>query len=168
MNLYLLRHGIAEERGTPGRDSERPLTGEGKDQLRSIGKAMKKMDLPFDRILSSPYVRARQTAEIVSQTLKKSDLIQFTDALICERNPAALIQEINAADSRAEEILLVGHEPFMSRLISMLLSGKENCEILFKKGGLCRLEVKDLKWGQCACLRWLLTPKQLMAIASKA
>ena len=75
MNLYLLRHGIAVEPGTPGceKDSERPLTPKGKRQLRQIAAAMKKMDLRFDLILSSPFLRARQTAEIIAEslTLKK-------------------------------------------------------------------------------------------------
>jgi len=70
MNLYLLRHGIAVEPGTTGfeKDSERPLTPKGQHQLRQIAAAMKKMDLRFDLILSSPFLRAKQTAEIIADS----------------------------------------------------------------------------------------------------
>ena len=72
MDLYLLRHGIAVEPGSPGyaKDADRPLTPEGERKLGQIAEAMEALELSFDLILSSPYVRARQTAEIVAATLK--------------------------------------------------------------------------------------------------
>ena len=72
MMLYLMRHGLAVEPGSPGfkMDADRALTHKGRRQLRKIARAMKGMELEFDLILSSPFVRARQTAEIVAATLK--------------------------------------------------------------------------------------------------
>jgi phosphohistidine phosphatase SixA len=80
MNLYLLRHGIAVEPGTAGceLDSERPLTAKGKKRLRVTSQAMKKLELSFDLILSSPFLRAKQTAEIVAKALKLRKKLEFT------------------------------------------------------------------------------------------
>ncbi|HTV75696.1 MAG TPA: histidine phosphatase family protein, partial [Candidatus Baltobacteraceae bacterium] len=83
MNLFILRHGIAVERGTPGfeNDAVRPLTPKGKRQLRKIASAMKKMDLRLDLILSSPFLRAKQTAEIAAAGLKLKKRLKFSDEL---------------------------------------------------------------------------------------
>jgi phosphohistidine phosphatase len=165
VKLYLLRHGIAAEPGTPGfeNDSERPLIPKGKRRLRSAAAAMKKLELSFDLILSSPFLRARQTAEIVAGELKLKKRLQFTDA------PGggfkALIQKLNELKPAPENILLVGHEPYLSRLISLLVSGGENAAVEMKKGGLCKLEAGELGHGRCAQLAWLLTPAQMELMA---
>ena len=81
MNLYILRHGIAVEPGSPGykSDSERPLIPKGERRLRSAAAAMRKLELSFDLILSSPFIRAKQTAEIVAGELKLKKRIDFFD-----------------------------------------------------------------------------------------
>src|SRR5438045_6466042 len=121
MEIYILRHGIAVERGTPGykKDSDRPLTKEGEDKMRQIAEAMLGMELKFDLILSSPYTRAEQTAKIVASELDEE--VTFTETLIPEGNPLELIGEIN--DEKPQRVLLVGHEPDLSHLISVLASG---------------------------------------------
>ena len=83
MDLYILRHGLAGEPGAPGcaNDSERPLTPEGERKLRQIAKAMKALNLSFDLLLSSPYVRARQTAEIIAAALSARKKLDFSEAL---------------------------------------------------------------------------------------
>ena len=88
MEIYILRHGIAVERGTPGckKDSDRPLTEEGERKMWQIAKAMLRMDLKFDLILSSPYIRAKRTAEVVAETLGQE--VTFTDALLPDANMA--------------------------------------------------------------------------------
>ena len=127
MNLYVLRHGIAVESGTPGyeRDSERPLTPKGKRQLRQIAAAMKKMDLRFDLILSSPFLRARQTAEIIAKNLRSCEKqLAFSDALTPAGNPKALIQQLNELHPEPENVLLVGHEPYLGQVVALLTAGK--------------------------------------------
>jgi phosphohistidine phosphatase len=163
VNLYLLRHGIAVEPGTPGyeRDSERPLIPKGERRLHSAAAAMKKLGLCFDLILSSPFIRARQTAEIVAGELKLKKRIEFFDGLVPGGNPKTLIHALNELKLPPESVLLVGHEPYLSRLISLLVSGGANAAIEMKKGGLCKLEVEELQHGQCARLSWLLTPAQM-------
>lgn len=167
VKLYLLRHGIAAEPGTPGfeNDSERPLIPKGKRRLRSAAAAMKKLELSFDLILSSPFLRARQTAEIVAGELKLKKRLQFTDELAPGGGFKALIQKLNELKPAPENILLVGHEPYLSRLISLLVSGGENAAVEMKKGGLCKLEAGELGHGRCAQLAWLLTPAQMELMA---
>jgi phosphohistidine phosphatase len=167
VNLYLLRHGIAAEPGTPGYeiDSERPLVPKGERRLRKAAAAMKKMELSFDLVLSSPFVRARQTAEIVVEDLKLKKRLKFSDDLVPDGDFQALIQELNGLKPAPENALLVGHEPHLSRFISLLVSGNANATIEMKKGGLCKLEVENLRAGHCARLAWLLTPAQLELMA---
>jgi phosphohistidine phosphatase len=159
MELYILRHGIAVERGTPGfkKDSDRPLTPEGEDKMHQIADAMRGMDLKFDLILSSPFARAEQTANIVAGELDEE--VTFSNYLEPGGNALELISEIN--DEKPHRVLLVGHEPDLSSLISVLVSGGSNATIELKKGGLCKLTTDKLVFGQCATLNWLLTPKLL-------
>ena len=162
MEIYILRHGIAVQRGTPGykKDSDRPLTEDGIDKIRQVVEAMLAMELKFDLILSSPYVRAAETAKIVADELDTE--VTFTDFLLPDGNPLELIREING--NKPPRVLLVGHEPDLSRLISHLISGDSDVSIELKKGGLCKLTAGKLTLGQCATLNWLLTPKQLRAL----
>ncbi len=162
MELYILRHGIAAERGTPGykKDSERPLTPEGEEKMQQIADAMRGMDLKFDLILSSPYIRADRTAKIVAGELDEE--VSYSDHLVPGGNALELIGEIN--DERPQRVLLVGHEPDLSSLISVLTTGGSDARIELKKGGLCKLTTDKLVFGQCATLNWLLTPKHLRGL----
>jgi phosphohistidine phosphatase len=162
MEIYVLRHGIAVERGTPAykKDSDRPLTKEGEEKMHQIAAAMLAMELKFDLILSSPYKRAAQTAQIVAAELDEE--VTFTEFLEPEGNPLALIGQIN--DEKPQRFLLVGHEPALSRLISLLVTGGTEASIELKKGGLCKMTAEKLSFGQCATLNWLLTPKQLRSL----
>jgi phosphohistidine phosphatase len=163
MELYLLRHGLAVERGAPGfkDDSTRPLTPKGRRQLRKITAAIKKMDLRCDQILSSPLVRAKQTAEIVAAGLKLKKQLKFSNALAPAGSPAVLFRQLARLKPSPKRLLLVGHEPGLSRLVSRLITGGLELQLDFKKGGLCKLEVETLRDSKCAKLVWLLTPKQL-------
>jgi phosphohistidine phosphatase len=163
VDLYILRHGIAVERGTPGfkTDADRPLTPKGKRQLRQTAAAMRNLDLRFQLILSSPFVRARQTAEAIAKSLKLKKRLAFSDELTPDGDSKALIRQLNELEPTPESVLLVGHEPYLSCLISKLATGATDLMMDFKKGGLCKLEVGKLNYGRCATLAWLLTPKQM-------
>lgn len=165
MNLYFLRHAIAVERGTPGyeSDSERPLTAKGASRMRKIAEGMKSLELEYDLILTSPYVRARSTAEIVADVFKCKKRLRITRNLV-NGDDAALIGELTDSYGKNREILLVGHEPHMSHLISVLLTGSENSDIIMKKGGLCKLSIPELRYERCATLEWLLTPRVLVGL----
>ncbi|MGA2029871.1 MAG: phosphohistidine phosphatase SixA [Verrucomicrobiota bacterium] len=165
MNLYILRHGLAVECGTPGykKDSDRPLTAKGKRRMWQIAEAMEAMELNFDMILSSPFLRARQTAEIVAETFELRKKLALTEALTPDGNPKLLVEQLNKL--KVKDILLVGHEPYLSQLIGLLVSGNTNMALDFKKGGLGKLEAETLRCGRCATLAWLLTPRQMMLMA---
>jgi phosphohistidine phosphatase len=115
----------------------------------------------MDLILSSPYLRASETAVIAMESmhLKKDQLI-LTKHLAPLGGAEQLIAEINAQDS-VENVLLVGHEPELGELVSLLLSGDQSISITLKKGGICCLSVDNLIVGKCATLEWLLNPAQL-------
>jgi phosphohistidine phosphatase len=164
MNLFILRHGIAVERDPVSfpDDSRRPLTLKGAERLRLICQAMQALELSFDRILSSPYRRASQTAEIVATALTLKKVLEHRDELIPEGDPKALVRYLNQLRPEPENLLLVGHEPHLSGLMSQLISGEPTSAIDLKKGGLAKLEIEaPLRLGPCAMLSWLLTPKQL-------
>jgi len=163
MELYILRHGLAGEFGDPRYpdDSQRPLTAEGKRKMLQAALGMKALGLSFDLALASPYLRARQTAEIVCRQLDCLDILQITENLEPDRDPRKLIAEINEQGLENKSVLITGHEPFLSGLIAYLISGIHSPQIEFKKGALCKLEAGELKYGRCAELHWLLTSKQI-------
>jgi len=167
MNIFILRHGIAAERGTEGvtQDSERPLTGKGRHQLRKSAEAMKRMKLRFDLILSSPYVRARKTAEIVAEELNLKKRLKLTNTLKYENSPESMIAEIARLKPAPKNLLVVGHEPYLSDLVSRLVSGNGNLAMDFKKGGLCKLEMEKMDGAIKGQLVWLLTPKLMKEMA---
>jgi phosphohistidine phosphatase len=163
MELYILRHGIAVDRGAPGcrNDDLRPLTPEGRRKLRLIAMAFKAMGLTFDLVLSSPVLRAKQTAEIVVHELGADKLLQFSHHLSYGGNPKDLIEEISKAWPGRERVLLVGHEPYLSGLVSRLLTGRDDLPLTLKKGGFCHLSIEHLRYGACGILMSLLTPAQM-------
>jgi len=120
--------------------------------------------LSFDLILTSPYIRAFRTAEILGEVFNSKKVFE-TRNLVPETEPRGIIDEINKNFSTLKQIVLVGHEPFLTSLISVLLVGKNTLSIELRKGGLCKLSVKTLTFGPCASLDWLMTPRQLARMA---
>ena len=166
MILYIIRHAIAEQRDSNSseqEDSQRPLTNEGRKKMRKIAQGLKELGTPIDLVLTSPYLRAVDTARIVAKRfdLDPDKLIQADD-LSPVGQADRLVNEIDKKYGQVENIALVGHEPSLSRLISMLLSGDPTLPITLKKGGVCRLSVEKLQYGRCATLEWLLAPAQLV------
>lgn len=163
MNLFLLRHGLAVEREEFdfASDGLRPLTAKGRRQLHQTCAALLRLKLGFNQIFSSPLVRARQTAEIVATNLKLKKRLVVADELKPGGNLKKLVWKIHRQKPAVRNLLLVGHEPDLSRLISALVTGGPGLQLDFKKGGLAKLEIEKLRAGQCAALAWLLTPKQM-------
>src|SRR4051812_521069 len=138
MNVFILRHGLAVEPGSAGfaKDADRPLTAKGERKLWKIGEAIEELEICFDWVLSSPYVRARQTAEIIAEALGVSKKLEFCEALTPPGSPAKLIETVDAKPPPPKNVLLVGHEPYLSELISLLISGSRDLPVTMKKGGL--------------------------------
>jgi len=164
MNLYIVRHAIAVEAGTPEyeNDSLRPLTDKGKKKMQKIAQGLKALKAEFDLIITSPYVRAIGTTKILKKAfdLNKEDVVE-TEHLSPVGYSDQLINLINEKYAEVENIALVGHEPSLSSLVSILLTGDPNLALTLKKGGVCRLTVDTLQYGHCATLEWLLYPSQL-------
>lgn len=166
MNLYFMRHGIALPKDDPEIhvDEERPLTKKGAKRMRKVAKGLSALDIDFDRIFTSPLVRARQTAEIVAEKLGLEARLED----LPELSPQTPIEELAARLSAFRELknlLLVGHEPLLSKTAAYLLAREKELRIELKKGGLCRVELEGLPAENRALLHWMLTPRQLRALA---
>jgi phosphohistidine phosphatase len=159
LDIFIVRHGIAYEQD-PLRwpdDAERPLTMEGEVAFRKAARGLTKLTDPPSVVLSSPYVRAWRTAEILSEEAGWPPPEPFK-ALEANRDAQGVIEELNDIEGEAS-IALVGHEPMLSELISMLIGG---ANVDLKKGAVARLDAHALTRGG-ATLRWLLPPKALRA-----
>lgn len=160
MKLYILRHGDAGEASAEGytTDAARALTAKGIKRTRQLANALRQMEITFDVILSSPLIRAQQTAEIVARSLAKEKQLRHASQLAPEGVLTDVLSLIESVRAKADSILLVGHEPNLSRLISLLCTGGTNLGLTLKKGGLCRLELSEARSGS-ASLEWLLAPR---------
>jgi len=149
MKLYLIQHGEAKPESE---DPDRPLTERGRSEVSRMSKVAGKMVVNPSKIYHSGKLRAKKTAELLAGSLKR---------------PAEIASGLNPMDDvrlwadrlgkSKEDLMLVGHLPFMEKLASFLLSGNENSRIvLFRYGGIFCLEQKeDQTWG----VRWILTPE---------
>jgi phosphohistidine phosphatase len=171
MNLYLLRHGIAVTADEPGieTDGQRPLSNKGVKRMRKAARGLQHLQIPFDGILTSPLVRARQTAEIVADALDLQQQIQELSGLAPESSVDHLVFSLTRFQNR-EHLLLVGHQPLLGDFFSFLLKGKDGPDIKaeLKKGGLCRIEVETFPPAGPGSLHWLLTPKQLRLMGGRS
>ena len=156
MKVYFLRHGVAAEpEDWKGSDYDRPLTDDGRERMAREAKAIRKLDLKLDAILTSPLVRAKQTADIVARELRmpsKEDERLGGDFDVSSLE--AILQ--GCADLKA--LMLVGHEPSMSSVIGRLIGV---ARIDLKKGGLACVELPDAA-TMTGDLLWLIPPKVLL------
>lgn len=169
MDIYIIRHAIAVDEATSDyeSDSERPLTDKGRRKMRQIAKALRHLGVEFDLILSSPYIRACETAEILADVFKMKSKIAFSEHLIPLGNPELVIGEINEKHT-VDSLAIVGHEPHLSTLVGLLIADSSKIEMTLKKGGVCYLSADNLHYqDHRATLEWLLTPGILVEIGDK-
>ena len=169
MNLYIVRHAIAEPRqddASEKEDSRRPLTDQGRKKFRKIARGLRDMGVQIDLILTSPYLRAADTADILRKKLGlgKDQLVTVED-LAPGGDAKRLMSDISQKYGKLASIALVGHEPGLSRLISTLISGDPTVPITLKKGGVCCLSADRLEYDRCATLEWLMAPTQVQDTA---
>jgi phosphohistidine phosphatase len=162
MMLYLVRHGLAVDRTDPKSppEAERPLTAKGVQKTRSAALGLAELKVKPDLLISSPFVRAAQTAEIFAETLGYSvNKIKVSDALKPTAPPAEIVKEITRL--RAKEVMVFGHAPHLDLLAAHLIGARSFTEI--KKAGVACFEhvASTGRWS----LRWLVTPKILREIA---
>ena len=160
--LYLIRHGLAEERGEQWPDdTKRPLTEEGMSRLRRQARGLARLGVAVDVVLTSPLVRARQTAEIIAAGLDLRPHVATIDSLAPDGSYAALAADLEK-HARKTRIALVGHEPDIGELAARLIGAKQPIE--FKKGAVCRIDVEALPPAGPGALRWFLSPKAMRSI----
>lgn len=157
MMIYLLRHGIAEPAGPGTNDTERALTEEGRKKLRATLKLARAAGVKPDVVLTSPLVRAVQTAKLAAEVLGCAEAPERTDALALGGTPKDVWDEIRRHKD-AESVLLAGHEPQFSQLAAYLLAAPE-LAVDFKKGALLAIEMAQLGARPRGVLRWMLAPK---------
>jgi phosphohistidine phosphatase len=159
LELYLIRHGVAAERGEAyPDDSKRPLTTRGIAKLREEAKGLGWLQVGFDLIITSPLTRTKQTADVLAESLHGKPPVVASDALAPAGTPAAVIQEI-AKHARLARIALVGHEPNLGELAARLIGARSPIE--FKKGAVCRIDFDVLPPKGIGQLRWFMPPKAL-------
>lgn len=155
LSLYLIRHAQACQRGPAyPDDTKRPLVPKGHRQAKALAKALALLEIRFDRLFSSPYRRARQTAEAVESMSKE---LQILDALARDGYPELLQALTGALNASERHVALVGHEPYLGELASLLLTGApQSMRVRFKKAGLVVLH-GPLEAGKMS-LEGYLTP----------
>ena len=161
-SLYLVRHAVAADRGDAWPDDgKRPLTAAGIARFRRQARGLSALGVRIDQILTSPLVRARQTADILAEALPTKPPIAEIDALAPGGTYAEVIAEL-AKRTRRSEIALVGHEPGIGEIAARLVGAKS--AFVFKKGAICRIDVDALPPAGPGHLRWFATPKMLRAL----
>jgi phosphohistidine phosphatase len=161
--LYLIRHGLAAERGEnfPD-DAKRPLTARGIQRMKRAGKALVALDVMFDVMLASPLVRTRQTAEAVASSFREPPPIVNAPSLAPGGTHNAIVEELGKQSQRRKKIAIVGHEPGIGELAARLLGLRKAID--FKKGAICRIDVTALPPTGNGQLKWFLTPRILRKI----
>jgi phosphohistidine phosphatase len=156
MLLYFLRHASAGKTIlSPKKDERRPLDEEGILQARYVGRLLANLDVQVDQIISSPLIRARQTASLVANELAFEAAVQIDDALRPEAE-FEQFQAMLARYKRYDAVMVVGHNPSFTEFLSKSISaGSGAAQIDFKKGAVARVEMN----GRAGQLHWLVTPK---------
>lgn len=164
IELYLVRHAIAAEHGPKWPDDRlRPLTPMGQKRFKDAVRGLVAVDVAIDLVITSPLVRARETAMLLADGLKPKPSVQELDALAPGGKPTAIIEAVARHAKRHRRIALVGHEPDLGELAARLLGARGLVE--FKKGAVCAIDVDSATPGGPGTLRWLFPPRALRALA---
>jgi phosphohistidine phosphatase len=163
MKLYLLRHATAVDVALS--DAERELTREGREEARIAGAALAELGVKLSHILTSPLVRARQTAEIVAKVLKFPRDVESLDELENSTPTPSLLKALKPLPS-ANEILLVGHMPSLSEHLAALIGAESAQAFPLGKASVACIELEHWR-AATGQLRWLMRQKQLQEIADR-
>lgn len=163
IELYLVRHGIAAERGPKYPDDRlRPLTPDGTEKFKDAVRGLASLNVVVDLVLTSPLVRASETATILSAGLGRRPL-EEVEVLAPGGRHAPIVELIAHQAKKYPRLALVGHEPDLGELAMRLLGGTGTMQ--FKKGAVCAIDVDGATPGGPGTLRWLLPPRVLRALA---
>jgi phosphohistidine phosphatase len=162
--IYLIRHGIAGEKGTYADDRERPLNKKGDRQTKKVAKKLMSLEVKFDLILTSPLVRAKQTAEILKKTGLSQEITESAD-LIPMGNFTNWLNWVTAwhKSSQGQSLALVGHQPDLGNWAERLVWGSVRENLVLNKAGVIGVNLPENEniVGYCT-LFWLTQPKYLL------
>lgn len=162
IELYIIRHGLAgKSLEDETIDEERPLKKKGKEQMKDIAKSLKELKICFDVVLTSPLLRAKESAEIINMYCGGTKKMTVTELLKPGSSYSKLIKFLNEL-KEPEKVAIVGHEPFLSGFASHCLSNSKNSYINLKKGGVLMLEIDGVIKPERCMLSWLMEPRQLI------
>jgi phosphohistidine phosphatase len=160
-DLYIMRHGKAVRRGPHySDDAKRPLTAQGIRDLQKITNGLIRSGVVVDWIVSSPLVRAKETAQILAESLAPQVAVEFTETLSPGGTAEALLTLL-AKHSARTSTLVVGHEPGLSELACRLIGANLDAGLALKKGGCCLITFSGLPQLSKGRLLWWLTPRVL-------
>lgn len=161
MDLFILRHAEAGKRlPAQARDSERSLTAQGKEELEDVARALSRMKLRPDHIITSPLKRSRETASIVAKALKERGKVEIWDELKPEGSKQELFKRLSKLKPESS-VLCIGHEPYLTQVMNEVMGHQGPPRIVLRKSGLARLSIKAFNPKVEGELRWLLTPRLL-------
>ena len=167
MDCLLLRHGIAVERDEwEGLDGDRPLTEQGATRVAQVAAGLNRLDVQPTHVLSSPLIRAIETAKIVHRSLRVRSAMHLVDELLPDAPPHRLLSILHNLPPESC-VLCIGHEPQLGMAASVLLSGRASAAFPMKKAGACLIELSIPAKPGRGVLRWWLTPSQLRAIGKR-
>jgi phosphohistidine phosphatase len=171
MEIYVIRHSIANSLGAEGttRDEDRALTKDGIERIEAVAKGLKAMGIAPEYILTSPYLRALQTAQALQKGLglTKNFLVQ-TPNLAITGNPEQVMEEVNLHYPAVKQIFLVGHEPGLTELIGLLVSGNPNLGLKVGRASVTCLHIHQPLESEAAELAWKMTAKQVSAFGERS
>jgi len=161
IELYVIRHGIADGAAEhDGKDEERQLTKKGREKVTGVAKYLRSRDIELDTVISSPLVRAKETAEIVRGECSSLKRIAVTDLLKPDGSYDELLSYLNS--QKCDHIAIVGHEPFLSGFVSYCLSRNNQPFVRMKKAGIALISYDGrIEPGKCELL-WLMGPGQML------
>jgi phosphohistidine phosphatase len=164
IELLLVRHAIAAERGPKYPDDRlRPLTAEGARRFKDVVRGLDALGVGCDLILTSPLVRAEDTATLLASGLRGRPPVQVLAALAPGGAASEVIAAIGRSARKHTRIALVGHQPDLGELAARLLGAHGQIE--FRKGAVCAIDVTGAAPGGPGTLRWLLPPRTLRRLA---
>jgi phosphohistidine phosphatase len=166
MNLFFLRHAEAEQRDLYPDDRQRPLTDKGRHEQRLVMGALVPLLQPLDHLLSSPLLRARQTADIVAEAVQFAGQVEETSVLAGDCTVGAVLNLLQGYPGAAR-ILCVGHEPDMSRLSAVFLDGQGRSSMAFQAGAVIGLTFAAHPAPGQGSLRFFLRPEDLLPLLSR-
>ncbi len=170
MELFILRHGEAGKRlSSATGDKSRPLTSTGKTEVLEEARALKRIGIKFNVIVTSPLKRAYETANIVANVYKKKNILKIWNELAPEGSVTDVYQKISQFGPETS-ILMVGHEPQLTEITKGIINKDKtaSCNIVLKKAGLVRINISKSNPSPKGELRWLLTPRIFKAIVKSS